>query len=319
MTSSNRILRSSLLVLLAFMAAAAPLTAQDDGGRWKIPHKNGHTFSPVAGIPDAFVRSFVRTNMGVSRTADAEFPLGIIEGDTLFASRGSLVFTALGLEYQQTIKEWIAFRVQAKVLGRLGTGTTALLSSGVSASVGFELGWVVRLLETENGYLSATADVRNASFTTIDIARFVNDIIDGADAELVRTTPSMRAGVGLRYTYAFSPLLGLASFAETGFGEPVDETESDEWFFRFGAAFDFDLGAVGWLPIGLAAGYSQDSFPEGGADITSVVRTFQFRVGYTGRRDLALGVDVSYSIFPTEQLDRNLTAFGAEFGIRYYF
>jgi len=167
--------------------------------------------------------------------------------------------------------------------------------------------------------MSLSFDVRNTSFTTIDISRFVEDIIDGEDAELVRNTPSMRAGVGLRYSHAFSPLVGLISFIDTGYGESVDRESEDEWFTRFGATVDFDLAAVNWVPIGIAVGYSQDSFPEGGADITDVVRAFLFRIGYTGREDLALGLNVSISSFPTNQLDETVSANGVTFDIRYFF
>jgi hypothetical protein len=144
--------------------------------------------------------------------------------------------------------------------------------------------------------MSLSFDVKNTSFTTINIKDFVEDIIDGEDAELVRKTPSMRAGAGLRYAHAFSPLV-----------------------FRFGATVDFDLAAVGWVPIGLAAGYSQDSFPEGGADITDVVRGFLFRIGYTGREDLALGLNFQYATFPTDQLDTRIKSTGLTLDIRYYF
>jgi hypothetical protein len=319
MSIPNRLLRRAALAALATVALVAPAVAQETAGEWKVPHLKGHTFSPVQGIPDAFVRSYVRSHVGVSKTASVDFPLGIIDGDTLVASAGNLVFADLGIEYQQTIRDWIAFRVKGKVLGRLGTGTTALLSSGVSATAGFELGWLIRLLETESSYLSLSADVRNTNFTTISIRDFVNDWLEGGEAELVQTTPSMRAGIGLRWTYAISPLVGLVTFGETGFGEPVDQSDSDEWFWRFGGSFDFDLAAAGWLPIGLAIGYAQDSFPEGGTDITDVVRTFAFRVGYTGRRDLALGLNLGYSGFPTEGLSDDLSSFGGTFDIRYYF
>jgi hypothetical protein len=294
--------------------------AQDSGDSdWKAPHKNGHTFSPVNGIPDAYVRSYIRNNLGMSQTSDVDIPLGVIGEDTLFASRGGLLFANLGIEYQQTIKEWIAFRVKLKVNGRLGTGTSALLTSGVSAATGFELGWLMRLLETDKGYMSLSFDVRNSSFTTINIADFVDDIINGENAELVKKTPSVRAGVGLRYTHAFSPLVGLVSYFETGYGESVDRVSDDEWFTQFGASVDFDLAGVGWVPIGLAVGYQQDSFPEGGADITDVVRGFLFRIGYTGRKDLALGLNFVYSTFPSDQLDEKIKSTGATLDLRYYF
>ena len=320
MRTSNRLLPTSLLVLAAVAASSSPVLAQDSGDReWKAPHKNGHTFSPISSVPDAFVRSYIRTGLGMSMTSDVDIPLGIVDGDTLLATRGGLVFANLALEYSQTIKDWIAFRAQFNVNGRLGTGTSALLTTGLSAATGFEIGWLMRLMETDRGYMSLSFDVKNTNFTTIDISQFVEDIIDGEDAELVRNTPSLRAGVGLRYTHAFSPLVGLISFFETGYGESVDRESEDEWFTRFGATVDFDLAAVNWLPIGLAVGYSQDSFPEGGADITDVVRAAHFRIGYTGREDLALGLNFTFSTFPTDQLDKTIHASGIVFDIRYFF
>ncbi len=319
MRHAMRFVRTSAFLLGALAVAAVPALGQDSGNEWKAPHKNGHTFSSTPAVPDAFVRSYFRNDLGVSQTFDVDIPLGIIGGDTLFASRGSLLFATLSVEFQQTIKEWIAFRAKFKVLGRLGTGTSALLSTGVSASTGFELGWLVRILETDRGYLSGTFDVKNTNFTTINIANFIQDIINGRDAELVRKTPSLRTGVGLRYTHAFSPLVGLVSFAETGYGESVDRVSDDEWYFRFGATVDFDFAAVNWLPIGIAAGYIQDSFPEGGADITDVTRSFLLRIGFTGRKDLALGLNLNYQTFPTRELDKNIKSTGATFDIRYYF
>ena len=320
MRTSRSLFQASLLVLAVVAASSSPIQAQESSDReWKAPHKNGHTFSPVNTVPDAFVRSYIRSSIGMSQTYDVDIPLGIIGEDTLFASRGSLLFANLTLEYQQTIKDWIAFRAAFAVNGRLGTGTSALLTTGVSATTGFELGWLMRLLETDRSYLSLSFDVKNTNFTTINISDFVEDIIEGQDAELVRNTPSMRAGAGLRYTHAFSPLVGLISFAETGYGESVDRLKEDEWFFRFGGTVDFDLAAVDWVPIGLAVGYAQDSFPEGGADITDVVRALLFRIGYTGREDLALGINFVYSTFPTEELDTKIKSTGLTLDIRYYF
>jgi hypothetical protein len=320
MKTSRRLFRTSLLVLAGLTLSSSSVLAQESGDReWKAPRKNGHTFSPIKGVPDAFVRSYIRNGLGISQTADVDIPLGIINGDTLFASRGGLLFATLEIEYQQTIKDWIAFRAAFNVNGRLGTGTSALLATGVSAKTGFELGWLIRLLETDKGYMSLSFDVKNNSFTTINLAEFIDDVIEGEDAELVKNTPSMRTGVGLRYTHAFSPLVGLISFFETGYGESVDRVSEDEWFTKFGATVDFDLAAVGWVPIGLAVGYSQDSFPEGGADITDVVRSFLFRIGYTGREDLALGLNFSFATFPTDQLDTKIKATGLDFDIRYYF
>ena len=320
MRTSRRLFSTFLLAMAAIATLSSPVLAQDSGdSEWKAPHKNGHTFSTISTVPDAFVRSFFRTGLGMSTTADVDIPLGIVDGDTLFASRGGLLFANLSVEYSQTIRDWIAFHARFNVTGRMGTGTSALLSTGVSAVTGFDLGWLIRLMETDRGYMSLSFDVKNNNFTLINISDFVDDIINDRDAELVKSTPSMRAGLGLRYTHAFSPLVGLVSFFETGYGESVDRVSEDEWFTRFGATVDFDLAAVNWLPIGLALGYTQDSYPEGGADITDVVRSFLFRIGYTGRKDLALGLNFSYTTFPTDQLDTDIKSNGITFETRYFF
>ncbi len=320
MRTSTRLLRTSLFAATAILALHSTATAQESGDReWKAPHLNGHTFSPISSVPDAFVRSYFRNNLGVASTFDIDIPIAIIDGDTLLASRGSLLFANLSLEYQQTIREWIAFRAGFKVIGRLGTGTSALLATGVSATSGFELGWLIRLLETRRSYLSLSFDVRNNNFTTINLGDFIDDLIDGEDAELVRKIPSLRTGAGIRFTHAFSPLIGLVSFFETGYGESLDRTKDDEWFTNFGATVDFDLAAVNFIPVGLAVGYEQDSFPEGGADITEVVRAFLFRIGYTGREDLNLGLNVSYSTFPTDEIENRIKSVGFNFDIRYFF
>lgn len=313
------VLRPGLLAVAAISVGAGSVQAQEAAEQqWKTPRLAGHSLSTGV-VPDPFVRSFLRTQIGIAETHDLDIPLGVVDGDTLFASRGSLLFANLEFEYQQTIRDWIAFRVQFGLLGRLGTGTSALIASGVSATTGFELGWLVRLLEGDRDYLSLSFDVQNSSFTTINIADFVQDIVDGEEAELVRKTPSMRVGGGLRYAHAFSPLFGGMAYAETGWGESVDRRSQDEWFLRFGLSVDADLAAVGWLPIGLALGYDQDSFPEGGADITDVTRAINLRIGYTGRPDLALGLIANYTTFPTRQLEERIHTVSLNFEFRYYF
>ena len=68
MRSPTRFAAASLLALAALLVVTSPALAQDSGDvEWKAPRKNGHTFSSIEGVPDAFVRSFIRTNLGVLR------------------------------------------------------------------------------------------------------------------------------------------------------------------------------------------------------------------------------------------------------------
>ncbi len=86
-------------------------------------------------------------------------------------------------------------------------------------STGFELGWLIRLFERERTALSLDLNLSERAYTGINIFQFVEDVVDGVPASLVRKTPSTRSSAGLRYAWAVSPLMGASARAESGFGE----------------------------------------------------------------------------------------------------
>jgi hypothetical protein len=328
MTRANvrtKILRASFLSVCLLAISAGFLAAQDSGSGqpaaadMKVPYLNGHVFTTTDQVPDPFISTYLRSNLGMSKAYGLDIPLGVIDGDTIQGLTGDLLFAVLRFEYQQKIQSWIAVRAQAQVIGRLGDGIQSLLATGISANMGFEFGWLFKLLRSERVMLSGSLDISNNSFTTINLLDFIRDIIDTGEGQLVRKTPSLRAGGGLRFGWGVSELFGVTAFAETGYGESVVRGSSDEWFTAFGATADFDLGAKTTVPIGIALGYNQDSFPEGGADIAEVVRGAVVKLAYTGRSDFTIGLNFAYTGVPIRTIDQRIKSASTTFEMRYFF
>jgi hypothetical protein len=135
----------------------------------------------------------------------------------------------------------------------------------------------------------------------------------------VKTVPSTRGGGGLRYAWAASDLVGFIFKGETGMGESVDRSNSDEWFFNFAAAADFDLKTKSDVPLGLALGYKIDTFPEQGEDLANAKHDLVFRISYTGTTDFLLSLDFNYGWFKVKEITESTKFTSTLLNLRYYF
>ncbi len=286
---------------------------------FKRPMLGGHAFLPNNLVRDPFIKTFIRNSVGVGSAVNLDIPLAIIGDDTLVSLKGDLLFALLGFEYQQAVKPWLAARGEFKVVGRLGTGVPALLASGITASTGFEFGWLVRLFHSERTLLTGSLKLANNNFTAINVSDFVDDIIAGRPASLIKKTPSMRGGGGLRFAWGVSPFFGLTALAETGYGESVDRRADDEWYFELGGTVDFDFSAISEVPIGVMAAYRHNSFPEAGNDVSNDIRGGLLRIAYNGRSDFIVALDIGFERFDSRALNQTVNFGSVGLNLRYYF
>jgi hypothetical protein len=303
------------------VAGIAPgLAAQDIGhGALKRPAIGGHTFLSSDAVPDPFVRSFVRQSLGIAQAVDLQFPLGIIDGDTLLLLEGDLTYAVLDFEYQHAVKDWLAARGRFNLRSRLGTDGTSLLAAGVQVNTGFEFGWLIRLLQTDKTILSASAEVGKRSFTVVDIRQFVLDIVDGvSNPQLVDNVPTVRGTGGLRFGWGVSRLFGLTALLEVGYGDASRRDQDGVFLYTLGSNLDFDVGAVTPVPISVGVGYSQTSVIEQ-VDGDSDSRTVVVRLGYTGRPDFVIGVDIVGNALRDVNIAETVKSFGGVLTMRYYF
>jgi hypothetical protein len=306
---------ASFAALVAF--CSTPLNAQDTSGPY--PQLNGHRFSPTRTVRDPWVRSYVVSNLGLGQAVDLLQPGIVIGGDTIPGIAGDLLYATLDFEYQQKITDWFAFRAGYAVDARLGTELGTLLARGVNTITGFEIGWLARVLESERDMLSLDFQVSNKSMTAVDIAGFVEDVIEGIDASIVRKSNTLRVSGGGRYAHAFSNLFGIIAMGNLGIGESVRRDEDDELFVQLGGQLDFDLNAWREIPLNVALGYLYDSYPEASEDVNGSISTGYLRLGYVARDDFTIGLQFSGSSVPLAG-DENRAKFGiVEFDLRYYF
>ena len=310
--------RRLLVAFGALCAASSALTAQERSESLQRQVRGGHRFVHNSIIPSPVVATFVRSSISIGGSEELDSAIFDIGGEPLVVLTGDLLFAGMDFEYQHAVKSWIAVRARLRMVARLGDEVGSLLSSGVTASTGFELGWLVKLVRTERGMLSATLDVSNNTTTIVDILGFVQDVVDTVPAELVRKTPSVRGGGGLRFAYGVSPLFGITAFASGGYGESIDRRADNEFFWRVGVSVDFDLRSGTGVPIGFMLGGLFDTFPEGGEDIASNVWDGVFRLEYTGRDDLGLGLAFSRERLATESFG-SLDISSLAVDLRYFF
>jgi hypothetical protein len=166
--------------------------------------------------------------------------------------------------------------------------------------------------------LSGELKLANRRYTAISIERFVDDIINGNPASLVRNVPATRGGGGLRFAWAISPAFGLVANGGTGYGESVTRTSDSEWFYDFGIAVDADLGVLTAVPIGFVLSYDLDSFPEGGEDITGDVQSLGLSIAYTGRPQFSFSIDIFGALTPLRNQESSKTT-GTTINLRYFF
>jgi hypothetical protein len=318
-SSFPRAYASGMLVALGVVCAvSSPTTAQDVSESLRRQFRGGHRFIHNSVVPSPVIATFVRNSISIGEASDLDIPLFELDGEEIVALEGDLLFAGMDFEYQHAVKPWIAARARVRMVARLGNELGSLLSSGVTASTGFELGWLLKLVRSERMMLSASVDVSSNSTTIVDILGFVHDVIDSTEAQLVHHTPSMRGGGGLRFAYGVSALFGITAFASGGYGESIDRRADNEFFWKFGGSVDFDLSAGTGVPIGFVLGGVFDTFPEGGEDIAANVWNGMLRIEYTGRDDLGLGL-----AFIGERLStRTLGSFGLStvlVDLRYFF
>ena len=318
---------SSVLPLSAVRAqqqppAAGDPAAQTPAARETSPTLAGHRFTTTAVIRGPFITTYFRDAIAVGMTPGSSVPVAVIGGKEVMFETGDVLFTTLQLEYQQAVKDWMAFWAHFLLAGRLGTETASLLSQGVTVTSGFRLGWMLKIMRSEDMALSGTVQVVNASYTAVDLAGFVEGIVDDGltpDDKLVQDATFMIANTGLSYAWAINRTIGLTASGAVGYGESPDREEGSDWYYDVGAAVDFDLRRHIPAPIGAAVGFRRTSVPESDLSLGNSATIATGRVDYLGRPDLNVGLEIASQWQDFRDSDRSLRYTTAALDFRYYF
>ncbi len=309
--------RSATMLALTLLAlVAAPWARAQEDAR---PSLAGHSFVPTDLVPDAFVRSYVRTSLGYAEAQSIDYPPLVIHGDTLELLNGSLSYATLGIEYQATLRDWIATRIAAGLVSRLGTQGSSLAQEGVTITQGYDFGFLARLRQTPKSMLCGSIGVSNQNLTIIDVRQFAEDVASGVpNARLIDYVPTVRPDAGLRFAWAASRTFGVTLLGEGSYGDAPRRHQGTSWGWDLGASVDYDLAPTHGIPVGAAFGYRLTSLP--GVTPTDHGNSSQtaLRIAYTGRRDV-VAVDI-LGVFNRQNAQATaIWAGGTAFSMRIYF
>jgi hypothetical protein len=280
-----------------------------------------HTFVPNPDVRSALIRTHFQNTLGAGQALGLETPLIVIDSQTVIGLRGSLVFAALEFEYQYAMKDWLAVWVRPQMLARLGTNVQTLLAQGVSAGLGFELGTLFELYQSERFALSGTMNLVNSNATLINLLDFVEGVVDSGYVvvPLVQSTPILSGGAGVRAAWAASDLFGFLGAASLGLAEDPDPRQSARVSYDLGGAVDIDLSARTAVPLGASLAYNQSTKPEGWGGVAKVSRAVRLTLGYTSRDDYFIGLDIAHRWLPSLVTDQTIHSVSILVTTRYFF
>jgi hypothetical protein len=289
----------AILVLVAgALLCPHPAVGQDSFVNYR--ELSEHTFIPASRVGDPFVASWVRSETGFGIAQGLQVPIRNPEtGEILGTLEGDVAFISLGFEYQQLITRWLGLRVGGTASARTGTNEQSLLSTGINALYGFNLGTTVRILEANRIYLSAVGDLRWNQVYAFDLYGFLKKVIDEGfdpegDNQLVGSGKNLVGSAGLRLAYTPTRLLGFTVLTEFGGADPFKSDQDSRGLVRLGGTVGLDLGATTSVPIGLLGGFKWENFNDRADDLADKTWSAMFSIGYTGRSDFYIGLESEF-------------------------
>jgi len=126
------------------------------------------------------------------------------------------------------------------------------------------------------------------------------------DNKIMYSLPLVRGGMRLNYAYAFNRTFGLISDLIIDYGESAYRGEPSVWNYSYGLAFDANLMPKQNVPLGFLAGFMHTSIPTTREETDKQPNVFLFQFNYTGRKDLNLGLEVTFNWYKPQNFNNYL-------------
>jgi hypothetical protein len=312
-----------ITIIADTVAAQTNAEVKPDATGIKLPLLNNHKFVVNPYVSSPFITTFFRNTLGAGQAVDLYVPVVIIDGKPVAGLRGTVTFLTLEFEYQAAVNNWLAVFGKVGMLSRFGSEPQALISQGVNATYGFELGWLIKVMETKKVTLSATINLWNKSGTTINFYDFIKDIIDNGELrpenQLVFSKDYIQGGGGLRAAWTPNKFIGVNGLVEFALGESL-KNNGTKIFYNFAGSADFDLKTISSIPVGFATGFVINTFlSSGDTSIDSYASNLFLRTAYTGRDDMLISLDLTYNKIPVKYSVDPLKGTTVNLSLEYFF
>ena len=305
-------------ILILIVSSGSILNAQIEQSN-NLPNLNNHYFIPNSNTPSPFIKSSFAMNLGIASSDDFENIILEIDDEPIIGLKGSLIFATLDFDYQQKIKDWIAFYLNVGMTARIGTELQSMLATGVNTVTAFKMGWLVHIAEGERDKLSTSLQINNYNANFINIGDFLVDVIDGAaNPSISKKAPILNGSLGLRYAHAFNEMFGFQGFGDIGYGESYERGKSS-FVYDIGGLFDMNLATKTKTPLGIALFYNISAHP----DLVQVKNNFAtnggLKISYSGAPHFNLGLEISRIRVPIPNVEEKVNSSSVIISSKYFF
>ena len=289
-----------------------------------LPILNGHYFIPNTSFPSPFMTSFFETGIGGGTSLNS-IPVYINDGTKLLGTlEGQNTYVTADVNVQIRAKEWMAvwFRYQANA--RIGSSTPTVFAHGVTSITGFEFGWMLRLWHGNKSQLTGAISINNRTVNAINLVNFIRDMVDNPDSiqtTLTKKKNPLDGGVGIRYAYAFNESIGIQGYINASNGESLVTDNRNVWRFDTGILGSLNLRRRYDIPIGFNLGYTVNKYTVFEDQDGERVKSFIFKVAYTGREEYNLGLEFTHinTVAPLIKGENKLEYISTIFTMVYFF
>jgi hypothetical protein len=308
-----------LIVILSLSLNSVTAQNESENSHKKIPELNRNKFLSTSQLKSAFISTNLQTDIGVGSNSLIKIP-GITIGDhELFSFQGKIFYMDFNLQYQQEFTSWLSLYMSMKLTGRVGSDLSTIIADGINTISGGDIGWLIKIKETEKLYLSGTIKANSLVGSFINVADYFEDVINDIPyPSLSKKTPATSVGIGLRGAYAFNPSYGLQFDVNAIHGESLQRGATDT-YYSFGVLGDVDFKETSNTPIALALGYSLTSTPEVSMNDRGFSSLYLGKIGYSGSDDYELGLQYTFYTVNLKSVDSNTSISKIMLGLKFYF
>jgi hypothetical protein len=289
-----------------------------------LPVLNNLYFIPNSNFPSPFITSSFKAGVGSGVTLNT-IPIYSNDGKQLLGSlEGRNSYIIADIEVRVKAKEWLAVWFRYQAIARIGSSTPTILAHGVTSITGFEFGWMLRLWHSRKSQLSTTLAINNSTVNAVNISGFIKDVITRSDSiytPLSKKENPLDGQVGFHYAYSFSDLAGIQAFINTSYGESLTKDNRNVWNFDTGILGSFNFLRNNNIPLGINLGYTIKKFALFESQNDDKIKTFIFKLAYTGREEFNIGLEFTYvsTAVPLIKVDNSLNYMTISFVMVYYF
>jgi hypothetical protein len=320
---------------LARLAAAASLALAASAGAIEEPpgtagpnpsHRslNGHRFMPTETVDSPFSV----TSAGMSLVLGIGSAVGptyvIVPGDPpTLGKSGTRDYSFAGgggyFRYDQRLADWILLRARLGWAIFSGIDGPSAIAVGASVRPAGSLGVTVGRDLGDTFRIAALVDLDYSPQFGLMVAEALAYAIENQDleaGEAFQQDNVLTVQPGIAVSWAPQRALGLTGTLQyLGASLDTQEESLQESGYLVGLLADLDLGALTRVPVGVALG-ARRAGPLGSSDLDTI-RQWLLAVQYTGRADLAIGVEMYWQTFRVRpELDSDVQI--AEIVMRYF-